>query len=897
MHLQQHADMAQPGFLQGGHHADHRALDDIGAGPLDRRIDRCALAALPLGLVLRTDPREPGLAPEERFRIAAFADFLERTDDIFLDAGEALEIGVDHRLRLIRLDPQASAQAPARDAVEDREIDRLGASARIAIDLAEHLDRGAGVDVLALREGFLQTRHIGHMRCQPQLDLRIVGGKQDMARLGDEGLADLATDLGADRDVLQVGIGRAQPPGLRTDQAVAGMHPARLRVDRFLQRIGIGALELGELAPFEYLGRNRRAFARKAFEHALVGRILPALALLATLVAERDEQHFAQLLGAADGEFGPRNRVDFLLQPSGFAGEFLGQSGQPRAVDLDPVPLHLRHHRDQRAVDALVDLRPAFGREPRFQLLVEPPGDIGILGGICGRLVERHFAKGDRLAPGAAQFLEGQAGMAEMAFGQFVHPVTAADPVELAPGIEIEADDHRIVDRRYRHAVAREHVEIVFAVVEHLEHGIIRQQRRERLERGSLVDLHRLLGKHVAAAMTKRDIAGIIGAQRQADADQIALHAIERAGFGIDRDQPRGLRALDPGLEPVERLDAFIGAAIDRGKIGQRLAIARRIGGRTGRVALRRVEIGGARRAAIACLEPFEQAGEAMLAEEGGERFAGDLVELHVVERHGQAAILAQRHQHSAELGIGAIFEQAFLELAFLHALCRIERGGQSAMFGDQAAGSLGADTEDTGDVVDRIAHQRENIADLFGRDAEFLLDLLDIDARILHRVEHVDPRAVLLADKLHKILVGRDDRDVPPLPLRFACVGGDHVVRLDIGFLDARQAEGAGGVADQRELGHQILRRRGPVGLVLVVDLVAEAAARLVENHCQMRRPIGLVQIVGQLPQHGGIAIDRAHRCPFGVGQRGEAMIGTEDIGRAIDEVEMRCFSHGQAA
>ena len=137
----------------------------------------------------------------------------------------------------------------------------------------------------------------------------------------------------------------------------------------------------------------------------------------------------------------------------------------------------------------------------------------------------------------------------------------------------------------------------------------------------------------------------------------------------------------------------------------------------------------------------------------------------------------------------------------------------------------------------------------------------------------------------------------MPPLALGFARIGGDDVVRLDIGFLDAGQAERAGGIADQRELRHQILGRWRAVGLVLIVDLVAEAAARLVENHCQMRRPIGLVQIVGQLPQHGGIAIDRAYRRPFGVGQRGEAMIGTEDIGRAIDEVEMRCFSHGQAA
>jgi hypothetical protein len=38
---------------------------------------------------------------------------------------------------------------------------------------------------------------------------------------------------------------------LRADKAVAGVDAARIRVDRGLERIGIGALELGQLAPFE----------------------------------------------------------------------------------------------------------------------------------------------------------------------------------------------------------------------------------------------------------------------------------------------------------------------------------------------------------------------------------------------------------------------------------------------------------------------------------------------------------------------------------------------------------------------------------------------------------------------------------------------------------------------
>ena len=94
--------------------------------------------------------------------------------------------------------------------------------------VAEQLLGGQVVDVVAVGEGLLQLRHVGHVRGEPQLDLAVVGAHQHMAGLGDEGVADLAADLGADRDVLQVGVGRGEPPGLRARQAVAGVDPPGL---------------------------------------------------------------------------------------------------------------------------------------------------------------------------------------------------------------------------------------------------------------------------------------------------------------------------------------------------------------------------------------------------------------------------------------------------------------------------------------------------------------------------------------------------------------------------------------------------------------------------------------------------------------------------------------------
>ena len=249
------------------------------------------------------------------------------------------------------------------------------------------------------------------------------------------------------------------------------------------------------------------------------------------------------------------------------------------------------------------------------------------------------------------------------------------------------------------------------------------------------------------------------------------------------------------------------------------------------------------------------------------------------------------------------MLDQSLLELGLLHVRRGIERGGQRAVIGDQLARGLGADAEDAGDVVDRIAHQRQDVAQLLGRDAEFLDHLVAPDALRFHRIEHVDAAAGFdaifqlaigaLADQLHQILVRAHDRDVPAPARGRAGIAGDHVVRLDIGLLDHGQGEGACRIADQGELGHQILGRIGAVGLVLVVEVVAEGMARLVEDDREMGRPVGLVEVVRQLPQHGGIAIDGAHRRAFRVGQGRQAVIGAEDIGRAVDEIEMLFVRH----
>ena len=54
------------------------------------------------------------------------------------------------------------------------------------------------------------------------------------------------------------------------------------------------------------------------------------------------------------------------------------------------------------------------------------------------------------------------------------------------------------------------------------------------------------------------------------------------------------------------------------------------------------------------------------------------------------------------------------------------------------------------------------------------------------------------------------------------------------------------------------------------------------------MSRPVALVKLVDQLPQHGGEAIDRSGRDSVAIGERRQAMIGPENIARTIDQIEM---------
>ena len=163
-------------------------------------------------------------------------------------------------LRRLLGDADVPGQREGGLAVEQRVVDDLRAApqlVRVEAGVgAEHLQRRAVVDVLADAERLDQRLVAGQVRQHPQLDLRVVGRDQHVAGRGDERAADLAADLGADRNVLQVGIGAAQAAGGGHRLVEAGVHAAGLRVDQQRQRIDVGALQLLQAAPVQDQARQ-----------------------------------------------------------------------------------------------------------------------------------------------------------------------------------------------------------------------------------------------------------------------------------------------------------------------------------------------------------------------------------------------------------------------------------------------------------------------------------------------------------------------------------------------------------------------------------------------------------------------------------------------------------------
>ncbi len=139
-------------------------------------------------------------------------------------------------------------QAEVAHAVQDAVVDHLGHAPIVVRDLldveVEHLGRGRRVGVLALGERLEERRVAREMRQHAQLDLAVVGREQQLAWLGGERPPHALALVGADRDVLQVGVARAQPTGRGAGLVEGRVDTSGVRVDQHLEGVDVGRLQL-----------------------------------------------------------------------------------------------------------------------------------------------------------------------------------------------------------------------------------------------------------------------------------------------------------------------------------------------------------------------------------------------------------------------------------------------------------------------------------------------------------------------------------------------------------------------------------------------------------------------------------------------------------------------------
>ena len=178
----------------------------------------------------------------------------------FLHAAIAFEIFGDEFRGFFLVNAELLGEAEGGKAVNHAEIDDFGDAAMLA-GLRERRDvenflRGARVDVFAAAESFDQHGIVGKMSEDAQFDLRVVGGKQQTARRGDEGGANFAAELGAYRNILQIRIRGAEAAGDGAGLRETRVQAAGDRMDQARQHVGIGGFELGQLAVFDdFLGQ------------------------------------------------------------------------------------------------------------------------------------------------------------------------------------------------------------------------------------------------------------------------------------------------------------------------------------------------------------------------------------------------------------------------------------------------------------------------------------------------------------------------------------------------------------------------------------------------------------------------------------------------------------------
>ena len=591
------------------------------------------------------------------------------------------------------------------------------------------------MDVDAVRKGLLEGRNIRDMGEDAQLDLGIVERDERLALIGHERLTDAAAFLGADRDVLQVRVRRGQAPGVGARDRIGGVHAARLRVDVLLKRVGVGGLQLRQLAPIKHAA-GQIMLRREVLKNIGPGRVLARLPFLAARQAHFVKEDVTQLRGRTHVELFARKLMDLIFKRRHLLAERVGHAAQRVAVHLDAVHLHFGEHRHEGAFERLVDRRHLGAVELRLELLPEPQSNIGIFGGVFRGLIDRHLIKGDHRFAGAQKRFDRDRLVAQVAFRQRVHAVV------VVPGIERVAHQHRVIDRVHSDTQTRKDLGVVLHVLTDLqdrrilEHGL---QQRERVIKG-----HLPLGKLVPTKeviptllVRQRHIARLTRLYAQAHAHKIGAHLIEARRLRIDGHVAPAISLGHPRLESRGIAHDLVFLGINSRELRRRCVFLRRLSD-DGRLDAHRLR------------HTARQGAEFHRREECEQRLRLRVLHLKRLEAVIKLHLAIELHELLRQLDLRAVVDQRLAALGLFDLFRAVQQLLEGAVFVDQQRCRLDPDPRRARHVIDTVTGKRLNIDHALRPHAEFLFHAFDTDALVLHGIEHLNPAA----HKLHEVFV-----------------------------------------------------------------------------------------------------------------------------------------------
>ena len=207
-----------------------RPLEDVGARPLDRRVQFFGELADPMPRPSRQGVgRDLAVCAERDARLAD----RDRSGRTAAETATASCLAQRHAVVVLGVRPQPLGTHP----VEQPEVQRLGELAVVLGRLTTQ-DRAGRLrmQILAGAKRLLHRRIARDLGGDAQLDLRVVGFDEDASRGG----ANAAPIGGVPRDVLQIRRAAAHATAGRADQAVAGVDASGGRVDMLEIPVAVG---------------------------------------------------------------------------------------------------------------------------------------------------------------------------------------------------------------------------------------------------------------------------------------------------------------------------------------------------------------------------------------------------------------------------------------------------------------------------------------------------------------------------------------------------------------------------------------------------------------------------------------------------------------------------------